>query len=528
MIPEAWEQHTQMDESRRAFYEYHAAMMEPWDGPAAVAFTDGRQIGATLDRNGLRPARYLVTDDDMVILASEAGTLSIPENRIVKKWRLQPGKMFLIDLEQGRIIDDAEIKLQLANSRPYRQWIERLQIKLESLPAPRQAHVATQSSVSLLDRQQAFGWTQEDYKFILEPMATTGEEVIGSMGNDAPLAVLSDRAKPFYNYFRQLFAQVTNPPIDPIREQLVMSLVSFIGPKPNLLDINNVNPPLRLEVSQPVLDFAAMAQIRDIEQVTGKKFRSYELDITYPAAWGPEGIEARVAALCARAVDAVQSGYNILIVSDRLVDGERVAIPALLATSAVHQHLIRAGLRTNAGLVVETGSAREVHHFALLGGYGAEAIHPYLALESLGKMSDPEKAVKNFVKAIGKGLNKVMSKMGISTYMSYTGAQIFEAVGLQKALVDKYFTGTASNIEGIGIFQVAEEALRQHRAAFGNDPVLANDLEAGGEYAYRVRGEEHMWTPDSIAKLQHASRQNNYRTYKEYAQIINDQSRRHM
>ncbi|MGN6459403.1 MAG: glutamate synthase central domain-containing protein, partial [Achromobacter mucicolens] len=281
MIPEAWEQHTQMDESRRAFYEYHAAMMEPWDGPAAVAFTDGRQIGATLDRNGLRPARYLVTDDDMVILASEAGTLSIPENRIVKKWRLQPGKMFLIDLEQGRIIDDAEIKLQLANSRPYRQWIERLQIKLESLPAPRQVAVATQSAVSLLDRQQAIGWTQEDYKFILEPMASTGEEVIGSMGNDAPLAVLSDRAKPFYNYFRQLFAQVTNPPIDPIREQLVMSLVSFIGPKPNLLDINNVNPPLRLEVSQPVLDFAAMAQIRDIDQVTGKKFRSFELDITY-------------------------------------------------------------------------------------------------------------------------------------------------------------------------------------------------------------------------------------------------------
>ncbi|CAM3913803.1 glutamate synthase-related protein [Bordetella tumbae] len=528
MIPEAWEQHTQMDASRRAFYEYHAAMMEPWDGPAAVAFTDGRQIGATLDRNGLRPARYLITDDDMVIMASEAGTLSIPENRIVKKWRLQPGKMFLIDLEQGRIIDDTEIKLQLANSRPYRQWIERLQLKLEALPTPRQAAQAPESSISLLDRQQAFGWTQEDYKFILEPMATSGEEVIGSMGNDAPLAVLSNRAKPFYNYFRQLFAQVTNPPIDPIREQMVMSLVSFIGPKPNLLDINNVNPPLRLEVSQPVLDFAAMAQIRDVEQVTGKKFRSYELDITYPAAWGSEGIEARVAALCARAVDAVQSGYNILIVSDRLVDSERVAIPALLATSAVHQHLIRSGLRTATGLVVETGSAREVHHFALLGGYGAEAIHPYLALESLGRMADPEKAVKNFIKAIGKGLNKVMSKMGISTYMSYTGAQIFEAVGLQRSLVDKYFTGTASNVEGIGIFQVAEEALRQHRAAFSADPVLANDLDAGGEYAFRIRGEEHMWTPDSIAKLQHASRANNYRTYKEYAQIINDQTRRHM
>ena len=528
MIPEAWEQHTQMEASRRAFYEYHAAMMEPWDGPAAVAFTDGRQIGATLDRNGLRPARYVITDDDMVIMASEAGTLSIPENRIVKKWRLQPGKMFLIDLEQGRIIDDAEIKQQLASSRPYSQWIERLQLKLESLPAPRQSAQAPQSPVSLLDRQQAFGWTQEDFKFILEPMATKGEEVIGSMGNDAPLAVLSNRAKPFYNYFRQMFAQVTNPPIDPIREQMVMSLVSFIGPKPNLLDINNVNPPLRLEVSQPVLDFAAMAQIRDIEQVSGEKFRSYELDITYPIAWGAEGIEAYVAALCARAVDAVQSGYNILIVSDRLVDSERVAIPALLATSAVHQHLIRSGLRTATGLVVETGSAREVHHFALLGGYGAEAIHPYLALESLGRMADPDKATKNFIKAIGKGLNKVMSKMGISTYMSYTGAQIFEAVGLQRSLVDQYFTGTVSNIEGISIFQVAEEALRQHRAAFSADPVLANDLDAGGEYAFRIRGEEHMWTPDSIAKLQHASRANNYRTYKEYAQIINDQTRRHM
>ena len=529
MIPEAWEQHTQMDQSRRAFYEYHAAMMEPWDGPAAIAFTDGRQIGATLDRNGLRPARYLVTDDDMVILASEAGTLPIPEHRITKKWRLQPGKMFLIDLEQGRIIDDAEVKSQLANSRPYRQWIDRVQIKLDSLPAPQNAAApATPANVSLLDRQQAFGWTQEDYKFILEPMAATGEEVIGSMGNDSPLAVLSNRAKPFYNYFRQLFAQVTNPPIDPIREQMVMSLVSFIGPKPNLLDINNVNPPLRLEIAQPVLDFADMAQIRNIEQVTGNKFRSYELDITYPAAWGPEGIEAGVAALCARAVDAVKSGYNILIVSDRLVDSERVAIPALLAVSAVHQHLIRAGLRTATGLVVETGSAREVHHFALLGGYGAEAIHPYLALEAMGKMADPPKATKNYIKAIGKGLNKVMSKMGISTYMSYCGAQIFEAVGLQRSLVEKYFTGTSSNIEGIGIFQVSEEALRLHRAAFGNDPVLAQDLDAGGEYAFRIRGEEHMWTPDSIAKLQHSARSNNYRTYKEYAQIINDQSKRHM
>ena len=528
MIPEAWEQHTHMDPSRRAFYEYHAAMMEPWDGPAAVAFTDGRQIGATLDRNGLRPARYLITDDDMVIMASEAGTLPIPENRIVKKWRLQPGKMFLIDLEQGRIIDDAEIKSQLANSRPYRQWIDRLRVKLESLPTPA-SDTLPAVSTSLLDRQQAFGWTQEDFKFVLEVMADTGEEAIGSMGNDAPLAVLSSRAKPFYNYFRQLFAQVTNPPIDPIREQMVMSLVSFIGPKPNLLDINNVNPPLRLEVNQPVLDAKEMARIRGISELTGDKFRSFELHISYPAAWGAHGIEARLAALCARAVDAVKSGYTVLILTDRNVDSEHVAIPALLATSAIHQHLIREGLRTNTGLVVETGSAREVHHFALLGGYGAEAIHPFLAMESIAAISkDPEKAVKNYVKAIGKGLNKVMSKMGISTYMSYCGAQIFEAVGLRTDLVNKYFSGTASTIEGIGIFEVAEEALRTHRAAFSNDPVLANALETGGEYAFRVRGEDHMWTPDSIAKLQHATRANNYRTYKEYAQLINDQSRRHM
>ena len=529
MIPEAWEQHTHMDPSRRAFYEYHAAMMEPWDGPAAVAFTDGRQIGATLDRNGLRPARYLITDDDMVIMASEAGTLPIPENRIVKKWRLQPGKMFLIDLEQGRIIDDAEIKAQLANSRPYRQWIDRLRVKLDSLPSPTKVDAPIGAPASLLDRQQAFGWTQEDYKFVLEVMAESGEEAIGSMGNDAPLAILSSRAKPFYNYFRQLFAQVTNPPIDPIREQMVMSLVSFIGPKPNLLDINNVNPPLRLEVTQPILDFKEMARIRAISEVTGDKFRSSELNISYPAAWGADGIEARLAALCARAVDAVKSGTTVLILTDRNVDNAHVAIPALLATSAIHQHLIRAGLRTNTGLVVETGSAREVHHFALLGGYGAEAIHPYLALETLASMGkDADKAIKNYIKAIGKGLNKVMSKMGISTYMSYCGAQIFEAVGLRTTLVNKYFSGTASTIEGIGIFEVAEEALRTHRAAFGNDPVLANALDAGGEYAYRVRGEEHMWTPDSIAKLQHATRANNYSTYKEYAQLINDQSRRHM
>ncbi|MFJ3047592.1 glutamate synthase-related protein [Herbaspirillum chlorophenolicum] len=530
MVPEAWENHTAMDDNRRAFYEYHAAMMEPWDGPAALAFTDGRHIGGTLDRNGLRPARYIVTDDDLVVMASESGVLPIPESKIIQKWRLQPGKMFLIDLDAGRIIDDKELKDTYANAKPYKQWINSVRIKLDELKnEPREPS----SKLPLLDLQQVFGYTQEDTKFLMAPMATGGEEAIGSMGNDSPLAVMSNKNKALYNYFRQLFAQVTNPPIDPIREALVMSLVSFIGPKPNLLDTNNINPPMRLEVSQPVLDYADIAKLRNISAHSGGKFKSYELNICYPVAWGKEGIEARLASLCAKAVDAVKSGHNILIISDRKVDAEQLPIPALLATSAIHQHLVSKGLRTSTGLVVETGSARETHHFALLAGYGAEAIHPYLAMDTLSEMAkglpgdlSPEKAIYNFQKAVGKGLLKVMSKMGISTYMSYCGAQIFEAIGLSKSLVDKYFKGTASNVEGIGVFEVAEEALRLHTAAFSNDPVLANALDAGGEYAFRIRGEEHMWTPDAIAKLQHSTRSNSYNTYKEYAQLINDQSKR--
>ncbi|HEY8027731.1 MAG TPA: glutamate synthase-related protein [Burkholderiaceae bacterium] len=532
MIPEAWENHALMDDNRRAFYEYHAAMMEPWDGPAAMAFTDGRHIGGTLDRNGLRPARYIVTDDDLVVMASESGVLPIPESKIIKKWRLQPGKMFLIDLDAGRIIDDKELKDTYANAKPYKQWIASVRIKLGGL---KQELPEAPLATSLLDRQQLFGYTQEDVKFLLTPMATAGEEAIGSMGNDSPLAVMSNKNKTLYNYFKQLFAQVTNPPIDPIREAMVMSLVSFIGPKPNMLDTNNINPPMRLEVSQPILDFADIAKLRNISAHTSGKFKSYELNICYPVSWGKEGIEAWLASLCAKAVDAVKSGHNILIVSDRKVDADQVAIPALLATSAVHLHLVSKGLRTSTGLVVETGSARETHHFALLAGYGAEAIHPYLAMETLADMAPSleegltaEKAIYNFQKAIGKGLLKVMSKMGISTYMSYCGAQIFEAIGLNSALVSKYFKGTASNVEGIGVFEVAEEALRLHKLAFGSDPVLANALDAGGEYAYRVRGEDHMWTPDAIAKLQHSTRANNFNTYKEYAQIINDQSKRHM
>ena len=532
MIPEAWEQHSTMDERRRAFYEYHAAMMEPWDGPAAMVFTDGRQIGATLDRNGLRPARFIITDDDLVVLASESGVLPIPENKIVKKWRLQPGKMFLIDFEQGRIIEDEELKAQYASAKPYRQWIENVRIKLDSIDAKGNAG---EFSESLLDRLQAFGFTQEDIKFLMAPMAQNGEEATGSMGNDSPLAVLSDKNKPLYNYFKQLFAQVTNPPIDPIREAVVMSLVSFIGPKPNLLDINAVNPPMRLEVSQPVLDFDDMARLRNIEKHTSGKFKAYEIDITYPAAWGHEGVEARLASLCAEAVEAIQSGHNILIVTDRKMDRANIAIPALLALSAIHHHLVRKGLRTSTGLVVETGTAREVHHFAVLAGYGAEAVHPYLAMETLVDMAkdlpgdlSAEKAIYNYTKAIGKGLSKIMSKMGISTYMSYCGAQIFEAIGLNKELIDKYFRGTPTQVGGIGVFEVAEEAIRNHKAAFGNDPVLANMLETGGEYAWRARGEEHMWTPDAIAKLQHSTRSGKFDTYKEYAQIINDQSKRHL
>ena len=534
MIPEPWEQHTTMDERRKAFYEYHAAMLEPWDGPASIVFTDGRQIGATLDRNGLRPSRYCITDDDVVIMGSESGVLPVPESKIVRKWRLQPGKMFLIDLEQGRMIDDEELKAGLANGKPYKQWIENVRIKLDDV----QAEVATAQTspdISLLDHQQAFGYSQEDIKFLMAPMAINGEEGIGSMGNDSPLAVLSDKNKPLYNYFKQLFAQVTNPPIDPIREAIVMSLVSFIGPKPNLLDINQVNPPMRLEVSQPILDFTDMAKLRDIKAHTHGKFKSAVLDICYPVAWGHEGVEAKLASLCAEAVDAIKGGKNILIISDRGVTASKVAIPAVLALSAIHQHLVREGLRTSAGLVVETGSAREVHHFAVLAGYGAEAVHPYLALETLAALHkdlpadlSTEKAIYNYIKAIGKGLSKIMSKMGVSTYMSYCGAQLFEAIGINSETVAKYFTGTPSRVEGIGIFEMAEEAIRMHKAAFSDDPVLANMLDTGGEYAWRARGEEHMWTPDAIAKLQHSTRSGNFNTYKEYAQIINDQNKRHL
>ena len=532
LIPEAWAGNPLMDEKRRAFYEYHAALMEPWDGPAAVAFTDGRQIGATLDRNGLRPARYLITDEDIVVMASETGVLDIPESRITKKWRLQPGKMLLIDLEAGRIIDDTELKDRLAALRPYRTWLDKTQLVLEKLAS---VPVAEHEAGALLDRQQAFGYTQEDIKFILAPMAIGGQEPVGSMGNDTPLAVLSNRPKLLYCYFKQLFAQVTNPPIDPIREELVMSLVSFIGPRPNLLGLDQAEPHRRLEVTQPVLTGEDMAKIRRIRECTDGCFDAITLSMCYAADQGAAGMEAALDALCAGAEEAVRNGHNVLILSDRDVGALLLPIPALLATSAVHHHLIREGLRTKVGLVIETGSAREVHHFALLAGYGAEAVHPYLAFETIAGMAEvlpadlkPAEACKRYVKAVDKGLLKVMSKMGISTYQSYCGAQIFEAVGLNTTFVNRYFTGTASKVEGVGLGEVAQEAVRWHQLAYGDAPIYRSALDTGGEYAYRIRGEAHMWTPQSISQLQHATRTNSYATYKEYAKLINDQSQRLM
>ena len=529
LIPEAWSGNKLMDEQRRAFYEYHAALMEPWDGPAAVAFTDGRQIGATLDRNGLRPARYLITDDGLVVMASEMGVLDIPEDMIVKKWRLQPGKMFLIDMEQGRIIDDEELKAELSASKPYQDWLDKTQIRLADLPHA-VGTMAPDENV-LLDRQQAFGYSNEDLKFLLTPMVCTGQEAIGSMGADNPPSVLSNRARHLSTYFKQNFAQVTNPPIDPIREEIVMSLVSLIGPRPNLLGLGSGGENMRLEVKQPVLTNADLEKIRQIEDNSDGAFRTRTLNVTYPAVNGPEGMEQALQALCNMAEKSVREGHNILILSDRRVDTDNLAIPMLLATSAVHHHLIRQGLRTEAGLVVETGAALEVHHFATLAGYGAEAVNPYLVFETIQDMLpdlpeelDFEEAQKRYIKAVGKGLHKVMSKMGISTYQSYCGAQIFDAVGLSSEFIDQYFTGTATTIEGIGLKEVSREAARWHADAFGDALIYRKQLDVGGDYAWRQRGEAHVWTPDTIAKLQHAVRGNDAATYDEYSRLINEQN----
>ncbi len=534
LIPEAWAGNPLMDPKRRAFYEYYAGVMEPWDGPAATAFTDGRQIGATLDRNGLRPARFIVTDDDHVIMASESGVLPIDDKNIVRKWRLQPGKMLLIDLEEGRIVEDDEIKATLAEAAPYEEWLEKTQYQLEKLPPAPEAedHAATNNGAKLLDRQQAFGYTQEDIGRFLVPMALNADDPIGSMGSDVPIAVLSKRPRLLYDYFKQNFAQVTNPPIDPIREQLVMSLVSMIGPRPNLLG-HHAGTHKRLEVAQPVLTNDDLAKIRQVTDVLDGAFRTATIDITWDAKQGPEGIERAVERICMEATEAVLADQNILILSDRAASADRIAIPAALATAAVHHQLIRQGLRMQTGLVVETGEAREVHHFCVLAGYGAEAVNPYLAFETLESIRVKDKmplstaeVEKNYIKAIGKGILKVMSKMGISTYQSYCGAQIFDAVGLASPFVEKYFTGTITTVEGIGIDAVAEETVRRHRDAYGDNPIYRKMLDVGGTYAYRLRGEDHAWTPDTIAGLQHAVRGNLPESYAKFASAINDQSER--
>ena len=528
LIPEAWAGNPLMDEQRRSFYEYHAALMEPWDGPASVAFTDGRQIGATLDRNGLRPARYYVDDQGLVVMASEMGVLPLPEETIVTKWRLQPGKMLLVDLEQGRIISDEELKDTLATASPYADWLKRTQIVLEDLRPvePR----ASRTDVSLLDRQQAFGYSQEDLNILLEPMAMTGQEAVGSMGTDTPISVMSDKSKLLYTYFKQNFAQVTNPPIDPIREELVMSLVSFIGPRPNIFDLEGNSRRKRLEVRQPILTNGDLEKIRCIGHLEDT-FDTKTLDITYPVEASSAGMEEALDRLCERAEAAVKGRYNIIILSDRMVGPDRIPIPALLATAAVHHHLIRKGLRTSVGLVVETGEPREVHHFACLAGFGAEAINPYLAFETLAAMAkdfpeevDAYEVEKRFIKSVDKGLLKVMSKMGISTYQSYCGAQIFDAIGLSDELIAKYFAGTHSRIGGVGLPEVAQETVNRHTDAFGDAPIYRNVLDIGGEYAYRTRGEAHAWTPQTVSLLQHAVRGNSQDKYRAYAELLNNQS----
>jgi len=534
LIPEAWAGNPLMDEQRRAFYQYHASLMEPWDGPAAMSISDGRYVVATLDRNGLRPARYLVTKEGHVVLASESGVLDIPEEDVVERWRLQPGRMLLIDLEQGRIISDDEIKKTLATSNPYAEWLARTQIVLEDLPEIEPS--APKTSESLLDRQQAFGYTTEDVKLLMAPMATTGQEAVGSMGTDTPISALSDKSKLLYTYFKQNFAQVTNPPIDPIREESVMSLVSFIGPRPNLFDLEGLSRQKRLEVRQPILTNEDLEKIRGIGDIASNPFKTETLDITYPTDMGAVGMEQALNALCDAAEAAVRGEFNIIILSDRLVAADRIAIPALLATAAVHHHLIRKGLRTSSGLVVETGEAREMHHFACLAGYGAEAINPYLAFETLAALHaegeyppevDAHEVVYRYIKSVGKGLLKVMSKMGISTYQSYCGAQIFDSLGLKAEFVKRYFFGTAISIEGAGLAEIAEETVRRHASAFGNDAVLRRSLDVGGEYMYRMRGEAHAWSPNIVADLQHAVRtadespEGAQARYDQFAQAVN-------
>ncbi|HET6384218.1 MAG TPA: glutamate synthase large subunit, partial [Armatimonadota bacterium] len=530
LIPEAWEHHLTMPQEKKDFYSFHSCFMEPWDGPASITFTDGKKIGATLDRNGLRPSRYWVTKDDLVIMASEVGVLDIPPEDVALKGRLEPGRMFLVDMEEGRIVDDAELKLQLAAAQPYGEWLKEHMVALEDLPpAP---HVPEPDHQTLLTRQLSFGYTFEDYKYIIGPMATNGLWQIGSMGTDTPLAVLSDRPQLLYNYFKQLFAQVTNPPLDCIREELVTSVLTKLGPEGNLLE-PGPDAAHRIQLQSPILDNEKLARLKLLDGWRG--FKSVTLPMLFRAADGAAGMERALEDLFRAASRAIDEGANTIIISDRGVNEEFAPIPSLLACAGLHHYLVREGSRTEVGLVVETGDAREVHHFCLLLGYGAGAINPYVAFESIDDMIgqgvvdrdlDHDAAVKNYIKAVYKGVVKVMAKMGISTIQSYRGAQIFEAIGLSDPFVEKYFTKTASRIGGIGLEEVAQEALAQHLKAFPDRQVGPKLLSWGGQYQWRREGEYHLFNPETVFRLQHATRSGKFEIFKTYTARVNDQSER--
>jgi glutamate synthase (ferredoxin) len=531
MIPEPWSGHESMSPEKRAFYEYHSCLMEPWDGPASIAFTDGHQIGAVLDRNGLRPSRYYVTKDDLVVMASEVGVLDdIPPERILLKGRLQPGRMFLVDIEQGRIIADDELKHQIARAQPYAQWLAENLVALEDLPDAPHVHEPDHKTVVL--RQQAFGYSVEDLKILMTPMASAGNEAVGSMGTDTPLAVLSDRPQLLYNYFKQLFAQVTNPPVDSIREELIMSMETTVGAEQNLLKPTPISA-RQIKLKSPILKNEEFEKLRHLGE--SEHFKSITLPILFKVQQGAAGLERALDELCRRASDAVAAGHNLIILSDRGVDRYHAPIPALLAVSGLHHHLIREGTRTKVGLILESGEPREVHHFALLIGYGAGAINPYLAFETLDDMIrqgqltgiDHDHAVKNFIKAVNKGVVKVMSKMGISTVQSYCGAQIFEAIGLNKAFIDKYFTWTASRVEGVGLDVIAQEVKLRHEHAFPDRQLNGQLLDSGGQYQWRRDGEHHLFNPETVHKLQYACRTGDYKVFQQYSELVNNQSRRH-
>lgn len=527
LIPEAWQNNPHMDPELKAFYEYHACLMEPWDGPASISFTNGYLIGAVLDRNGLRPSRYYVTKDDLVIMASEVGALPISPHSVAKKWRLQPGRIFLVDMKESRIVEDKEIKQELVDKRPWKRWIEKHMVELDSLPAA--ASYAQESDLSLITRQHVFGYTNEDIKLIMLPMAVTGQEPLGSMGSDTPLACLSDEPQLLFNYFRQLFAQVTNPPLDAIREELVTSLYTYLGRQGNLLEETPLHCRL-VKLKQPILTNPELEKLRNLDR---PDLRAITIPMLFETAYGESGLDDALNALREKVSEAVRDGYTLIILSDRGVDRQHAPIPSLLATASVHHHLIRAGTRTQCDLIIETGEAREAHHFCLLIGYGAGAINPYLAFETIGNLAENavlpagvnlQQAEKHYVKAANKAILKVASKMGISTVQSYRGAQIFEAVGLSRKLIDEHFTHTASRINGIGIGVIAREALERHRRGFPPISTNGDVLHLGGQYQWRREGEYHMWNPDTIAKLQHSVRIESYETFKEYTKLVDGES----